>query len=587
MIGGGIAGLVAALDLARAGPAAGRAGGRRPRSAEWCRAHRVGGLTLDAGAESFATARPAVTDLIAELGLADGSSLPNPVGAWVRHRAGSAPLPATGFLGIPGRPWAADVRRVIGLPGVAALRGWTPCCRPGPGCRTGRRLGGVVRSRMGRRVLDRLVEPVAGGVYAADPDTLEVAHRRTRPVRGAGAGRVAGRRRPAAARRRGALRVRGGHPRPAGCTPCVDPAGRRHRRGRRRRCGPARRVTAADAATATGWRVETGRRCSRSAPSGSCWPCPPARPPACWNRPIPGVARAGAARPDHPGADLHAGARRPPAGRAPRAAPGCWCPPTPPACGPRHSPTRPRNGLARRRWPDRAGTCCGCPTGGATADLPTRPTCPASRWPTPRNCSGVAAVARGRRRRRGGAAGRRRCPRRGPDTPTRCARCARGSAAPGWRVVGAAVAGSGLAAVVGDARREAAALIERLGDVASIASGIDPAAPRTRPRGEGGWTDRDARDYRPHFRQTPASSPPTPATRRRPRRPARGPADRAGDQRADRLHRVRGVLAGRRPGRARRQGHRRAGRPGRATSPSRASRCAASTTSPRCAPTPT
>jgi oxygen-dependent protoporphyrinogen oxidase len=44
-------------------------------------------------------------------------------------------------------------------------------------------------------------------------------------------------------------------------------------------------------------------------------------------------------------------------------------------------------------------------------------------------------------------------------------------------VVGAAVAGSGLAGVVGDARREAAALIKRLADVASIASPADPAAP--------------------------------------------------------------------------------------------------------------
>ncbi|MEP6562509.1 MAG: FAD-dependent oxidoreductase, partial [Nakamurella sp.] len=93
VIGGGVAGLVATLDLARAG--------RRPlllESADSCggiiSAHTVGGLTLDAGAESFATARPAVTELLTELGLADRIAAPNPVGAWVRHRAGAAPLPA-------------------------------------------------------------------------------------------------------------------------------------------------------------------------------------------------------------------------------------------------------------------------------------------------------------------------------------------------------------------------------------------------------------------------------------------------------------------------------------------------------------
>jgi len=173
VIGGGIGGLVAAYDLARAGhhpvllEASDRFGGVLS-------AHQVGGLTLDAGAESFATSRPAVADLLGELDVVGRVTYPNPVGAWVRHRAGSAPLPASGFLGIPGRPWAADVRTVIGLRGVArcVLDALLPTRS---GLPSGATLGGVVRSRMGHRVLDRLVEPVAGGVYAADPDILEVA----------------------------------------------------------------------------------------------------------------------------------------------------------------------------------------------------------------------------------------------------------------------------------------------------------------------------------------------------------------------------------------------------------------------------
>ena len=172
VIGGGIAGLVATLELARAG--------LRPlllEAADTCggivSAHTVGGLTLDAGAESFATARPAVADLLGELGLADSIAAPNPVGAWVRHRAGSAPLPAVGFLGIPGRPRATDVRRVVGWPGVlrSSLDAVLPTRGGLPADAT---LGAVVHRRMGRRVLDRLVEPVAGGVYATDPNTLEI-----------------------------------------------------------------------------------------------------------------------------------------------------------------------------------------------------------------------------------------------------------------------------------------------------------------------------------------------------------------------------------------------------------------------------
>ncbi len=172
VIGGGIAGLVSALDLARAGhrtvlvEADETLGGVLS-------AHEVGGLTLDAGAESFATGRPAVADLLAELGLADRIVPPNPTGAWVRHRAGSAPLPAVALLGIPGRWWAADVRRVIGLSGVA--RSAADAILPGrSGVAAGTTLGALVRARMGQRTLDRLVEPVAGGVYAADPDRLDV-----------------------------------------------------------------------------------------------------------------------------------------------------------------------------------------------------------------------------------------------------------------------------------------------------------------------------------------------------------------------------------------------------------------------------
>lgn len=171
VVGGGVAGLVAARDLALAGhrvvllEATDQLGGS-------VAAHEVGGLTLDSGAESFATRTTAVADLLADLGMADDVVTPRPVGAWLQLPDRAVPLPATGVLGIPGRAWARDVRDVVGAAGAAratldrvlpVVWGTTP----------GTSLGALVRTRMGRRVHDRLVAPVVRGVHSADPDDLD------------------------------------------------------------------------------------------------------------------------------------------------------------------------------------------------------------------------------------------------------------------------------------------------------------------------------------------------------------------------------------------------------------------------------
>lgn len=171
VVGGGMAGLVVAWELARSGlvPTVLEAG---PEVGGTVARHTVAGVSLDAGAESYATATPAVTDLLTDLGLAADLVLPNPVGAWVRHAAGTAPLPRATLLGIPSRPFAADVRRVLGT--VGSARASIDRLLPA-GIASGQgTLGGLVGARMGRTVVDRLVEPVAGGVYSTDPDELDV-----------------------------------------------------------------------------------------------------------------------------------------------------------------------------------------------------------------------------------------------------------------------------------------------------------------------------------------------------------------------------------------------------------------------------
>ncbi len=171
VIGGGVAGLVVAHRLARRGVPVTvlEAGEQVGGAVTW---HDVAGIRLDAGADSFATRSPAVADLAGELGLE--VTRPGAPGAWVHLPDGTVPLPRAGMLGIPAHPWAVDVRRVLGGWG-AARAGLDRALPRGAGVPAGpTTLGAVVRARMGRRVLDRLVAPVAGGVHSADPDTLDL-----------------------------------------------------------------------------------------------------------------------------------------------------------------------------------------------------------------------------------------------------------------------------------------------------------------------------------------------------------------------------------------------------------------------------
>lgn len=88
--------------------------------------------------------------------------------------SGAYPLPAAGVLGIPTQPLAPEVRRAIGTP--AALRAWADRVLPTRAARDGNgTLGEVVRRRMGRRVLESLVEPVVRGVFSATAEHLPIA----------------------------------------------------------------------------------------------------------------------------------------------------------------------------------------------------------------------------------------------------------------------------------------------------------------------------------------------------------------------------------------------------------------------------
>jgi oxygen-dependent protoporphyrinogen oxidase len=172
VVGGGVGGLVVARRLALGGAsvtlleASDHLGGTVAH-------HRVGGLDLDAGAESFAVRGGTVAALITELGLGDEIVTPNPEGAWLQPSTGAAvPLPKLSLLGIPGDPRAADVVAILGETG--ARRAERDASLPGDYAANSSSLGDLVQLRMGTAVLDNLVAPIVRGVHSIDPKDLDI-----------------------------------------------------------------------------------------------------------------------------------------------------------------------------------------------------------------------------------------------------------------------------------------------------------------------------------------------------------------------------------------------------------------------------
>ena len=177
VVGAGIAGLVAARECAHLGlsvlilEATDAAGGCVGRT-------ELAGLTLDTGAEGFATRNDSVATLLSQLKLDDKIIDPNPAGAWLRlpalrgTGAMTVPMPALSLLGIPSSPLATDVVAAIGW--KSAIRAYLDRVKPVLTIGAEKNLGALVEKRMGKAVLDRLVSPISSGIYSADAHSLEV-----------------------------------------------------------------------------------------------------------------------------------------------------------------------------------------------------------------------------------------------------------------------------------------------------------------------------------------------------------------------------------------------------------------------------
>lgn len=171
VVGGGITGLVAARTLSLAGHPTtllereARLGGK-------IRTERRDGFLIEAGPDSFIATKPAGLALCRELGLA-GSLIgtKDPARVYVFARGALHALP-DGVRVVPTRLWPIT-RSSLFTPAEKA-RIAADLVLPGGTAAADESLGSLIRRRMGRAALDRLVGPLASGIYAADPERLSV-----------------------------------------------------------------------------------------------------------------------------------------------------------------------------------------------------------------------------------------------------------------------------------------------------------------------------------------------------------------------------------------------------------------------------
>ncbi|HVF20422.1 MAG TPA: protoporphyrinogen oxidase [Mycobacteriales bacterium] len=174
VIGGGISGLSAANALVRDGgdladvtvfEGSARVGGILHTT-------EVAGLPVDAGADAFLARVPDAERLVRELGLGDSLVAPatSTAHVWVGGRM--RPLPAGTALGVPRSLRSVARSRVLSAGGLA--RAGLDLVLPGSAYDGDVAVGALVRRRMGAQVVDRLVDPLLGGVYAGHADALSV-----------------------------------------------------------------------------------------------------------------------------------------------------------------------------------------------------------------------------------------------------------------------------------------------------------------------------------------------------------------------------------------------------------------------------
>jgi len=203
VVGGGISGLGAARVLAGAQPsgkldqtgnvevvvleADDRFGGK-------ILSGEFRGRTIDLGPDNFLTRNPSAADLCVRLGIGEGLVAPATSSASVVTKGRLRPMPAGLILGLPPDLLALARSRIVSVRGLARAgidlvplgepiaasslglvhdqspRRTTTSAPEGPEWSA----GSILRHRLGREIVDRLVDPLLGGINAGGVDQLSL-----------------------------------------------------------------------------------------------------------------------------------------------------------------------------------------------------------------------------------------------------------------------------------------------------------------------------------------------------------------------------------------------------------------------------
>ena len=172
VVGGGISGLAAALELGRAGipstivEASDRLGGK-------IATERAAGFVLDLGPDSILTTRPAAIALARELGLDEeliGVSDPRLV--HILRDGTRIPMPDGVGLVLPTRAWPFVTTRLFSWPEKARIGLDLVMPRVLPAGDVS--VGAFLRRRLGRALVSRLAGPLVGGIYGTSIEELSL-----------------------------------------------------------------------------------------------------------------------------------------------------------------------------------------------------------------------------------------------------------------------------------------------------------------------------------------------------------------------------------------------------------------------------